>query len=154
MNQERTNATHMQKNDFTSTATSTVFLCLPQPTRNAFLFDDFASPKPVFTPMVSNRFWFSRYYYEGFELPDTRDFNRGCGVEGRLYYDAPAGPAGLAREIVKLYYDYALGRRKRRVWSKPHLSRFCLSYRTGGTTPAARRTSFQGSAGDKALGLV
>jgi glutathione S-transferase len=53
------------------------------------------------------RFWFLDYY-EGFELPDEPGFDR-----VRRWRDAclahPAAQQVSREEIVKLYYDYALG---------------------------------------------
>lgn len=71
-----------------------------------FLFDDFGLAEAVFTPLFM-RFWFL-HYYEGFDLPDTPEFAR-----VRRWRDAclahPAAQQVEYDEIVKLYYDYALG---------------------------------------------
>lgn len=71
-----------------------------------FLFDRFGLAEAVFTP-VFMRFWFLDYY-EGFDLPEDRDFDR-----VRRWRDAclvhPAAQQVSREEIVKLYYDYAIG---------------------------------------------
>ena len=70
-----------------------------------FLFDRFGLAEAVFTPMFM-RFWFLDYY-EGFDITDQ-------GLERvRRWRDAclahPAAQQVGKEEIVKLYYDYALG---------------------------------------------
>ena len=71
-----------------------------------FLFDDFGLAEAVFTPMFM-RFWFLEYY-EDFTLPDDADLAR-----VKRWHDAclahPAVQQVSKDEIVKLYYDYALG---------------------------------------------
>lgn len=71
-----------------------------------WLFDDFGLAEAVLTPMFM-RFWFLDYY-EGFDLPETSDYARvrrwreACMAHeatGQVTHD----------EIVKLYFDYALG---------------------------------------------
>lgn len=74
--------------------------------RGPFLFDRFGLAETVFTPMFM-RFWFLDYY-EGFRIPDTPDYAR-----VRQWHDAclahPAAQQVRYDEIVKLYYDYAIG---------------------------------------------
>ncbi len=71
-----------------------------------FLFDRFGLAEAVFTPMFK-RFWFLDYY-EDFALPDTADYAR-----VKRWHDAcmahEATQQVSKEEIVKLYYDYALG---------------------------------------------
>lgn len=71
-----------------------------------FLFDSFGLPEVVYTPMF-RRFAFLEYY-EGFELPDTADFAR-----ARRWREAclahPAAQQVSDEEVIKLYYDYAVG---------------------------------------------
>lgn len=71
-----------------------------------FLFGGFGLAEAVFTPMFM-RFWFLDYY-EGFALPDTADFARVL-----RWHDAciahPAAQQTSREEVVKSYYDYALG---------------------------------------------
>jgi glutathione S-transferase len=71
-----------------------------------FLFDDFGLAEVVFTP-VFMRFWFLEYY-EAFDLPETEEFAR-----VRRWREAclahPSAQQVTREQIVKLYYDYALG---------------------------------------------
>ena len=71
-----------------------------------FLFDAFGLADLVYTPMFM-RFWFLKYY-EGFDLPDDPAYDR-----FRRWRDAcmahPAARQVSHDEIVKLYYDYAVG---------------------------------------------
>jgi len=81
------------------------FLCHHAP-GGTWLFDRFGLTEAVYTPMFM-RFWFLEYY-EGFDLPDTAEFAR-----VRAWRDAclshPVAQQVSREEIVKLYYDYALG---------------------------------------------
>ena len=69
-----------------------------------FLFEEFGLAEAVFTPIFM-RFWFLDYF-EGFELPAelTRvaRWRKACLAH-------PAAQQVSREEIVKLYYDYALG---------------------------------------------
>jgi glutathione S-transferase len=71
-----------------------------------FLFDGFGLAEAVFTPIFM-RFWFLDYY-EGFDLPKGGPYER-----VRRWRDAclahPAAQQVTREEIVKLYYDYAMG---------------------------------------------
>jgi glutathione S-transferase len=79
------------------------FLCWQNP-QGTFLFDDFGLAEAVFTPLFM-RFWFLEYY-EAFEIPADL-------VRVRTWHDAcishPAAQQVRREQIVKLYYDYALG---------------------------------------------
>ena len=69
-----------------------------------FLFEDFGLAEAVFTPIFM-RFWFLDYF-EGFALPQRMDrvarWREACLAH-------PAAQQVTREEIVKLYYDYALG---------------------------------------------
>lgn len=71
-----------------------------------WLFERFGFAEAVYTPMFM-RFWFLKYY-EGFDLPDEPRFAR-----VRRWRDAclehPAAQQVTRDQIVKLYYDYAMG---------------------------------------------
>ncbi len=74
--------------------------------RGPWLFDDFGLAEAVFTPMFM-RFWFLDYY-EGFDLQDEPDLARvSAWREACLAH--PAAQQVSREEIVKLYFDYALG---------------------------------------------
>lgn len=72
----------------------------------SFLFEGFGVAEAVFTPIFM-RFWFLDYY-EGFDLPAEPAYAR-----VRRWRDAclahPSAQQVTREEIVKLYYDYALG---------------------------------------------
>lgn len=73
---------------------------------SSFLFGRFGLAEVVFTPIFA-RFWFLDYY-EGFQLPDDARFARVSGWrEACLAH--PAAQQVSREEIIKLYYDYALG---------------------------------------------
>ncbi len=71
-----------------------------------FLFDAFGLAETVFTPMFI-RFHFLEYY-ENFDLPESEEYAR-----VRRWRDAclahPSAQQVSREQIVKLYYDYALG---------------------------------------------
>lgn len=71
-----------------------------------WLFEDFGLAEAVFTP-IFKRFWFLDYY-EDFRLPDGPNFSRvRSWMEACMSH--PATTQVSEEEIVKLYYDYALG---------------------------------------------
>jgi glutathione S-transferase len=71
-----------------------------------FLFERFGMAETVFTPLFM-RFWFLEYY-EGFELPDDPRYARvGAWRDACLAH--PAAQQTCREEVVKLYYDYAMG---------------------------------------------
>tara|TARA_R110000796_G_scaffold251493_1_gene383023 strand:+ start:10131 stop:10928 length:798 start_codon:yes stop_codon:yes gene_type:complete len=125
------------------------FLC-HHSRQEPFLFDDFGLAEAVFTPMFE-RFWFLDYY-EGFELPDTRDYRR-----VRAWKDAcmthPAAQQVSKEEIVKLYYDYALGAGNGALVEGRTVSSFAFlpHWRD---RPWPPRDKYSGSASDERLGLV
>lgn len=73
---------------------------------DTFVYDRFGWAETVFTPFFQ-RFWFLDYY-EGFELPEGKDYARvrrwreACLAE-------PKAQQVEFDQIVKLYYDYAKG---------------------------------------------
>ncbi|SPF77945.1 glutathione S-transferase family protein [Pseudoprimorskyibacter insulae] len=71
-----------------------------------FVFDDFGLVECVYTSMFM-RFWFLEYY-EGFTLPDTPDYARVAAWRSACMAH-PAAQQVSHDEIVKLYYDYAIG---------------------------------------------
>lgn len=71
-----------------------------------WLFDRFGLAETVFTSLMM-RFWFLDYY-EDFRLPETADYARVARWrEACLAH--PAAQQVSREEIVKLYYDYAVG---------------------------------------------
>lgn len=71
-----------------------------------FLFDDFGLAEAVYTPMFM-RFWFLDYY-EDFALPETGDYARVAQWRDACLAH-PSAQQVSKEQIVKLYYDYALG---------------------------------------------
>lgn len=105
MNQDRAKREKLRDRLLASYAEIDAFLVTRGGT-GPFLFDHFGWAETVFTPMF-RRFQFIEYY-EAFELPRDMRFDR-----VRSWVDAclehPAAQQVTREEIVKSYYDYALG---------------------------------------------
>ena len=80
-------------------------LCFYNPD-GTFLFDRFGWAEAVYTPLMM-RFWFLDHY-EGFALPDDPAFARVAKWRAACLAH-PAAQQVRYDEIVKLYYDYAVG---------------------------------------------
>lgn len=106
MNQDRAQTEELRRGLLDRYATLDAFLRQHNPD-GVWLFDRFGFAEAVFTPLFM-RFWFLDYY-EGFELPDDPAFAR-----VRRWRDAclehPAAQQTSVEEVVKLYYDYAVGK--------------------------------------------
>lgn len=115
-----------------------------------FLFEEFGLAETVFTPMFK-RFWFLDYY-EGFSLPEDKGYDR-----VRAWRDAcMAHPATLQvteEEIVKLYYDYALGAGNGTLPEGRKVSSFAFEP-TWRSRPMPPRDKYGVPANDRDLGLV
>lgn len=115
-----------------------------------YLFETFGLAEAVFTPMFK-RFWFLDYY-EGFELPDAPEYSR-----VRAWKDACMSHGSAEQvsreEIVKLYYDYALGAGNGALVDGRSVSSFTFSPRWQ-DRPWPPRDKYAGTASDQALGLV
>lgn len=115
-----------------------------------WLHDGFGLAEAVFTPMFM-RFWFLEYY-ESFSLPETADYAR-----VRQWQEAclahPAAQQVSREEIVKLYYDYALGAGNGALPEGRQVSSFAFEpdWKTRPWPPANK---YDGTASDAALGLV
>jgi glutathione S-transferase len=123
------------------------FLEWQNPT-GVFLFGDFGLTEAVFTPMFM-RFWFLEYY-EDFDIPNV-------GFERvRRWRDAclehPAAQQVTKEEIVKLYYDYAMGAGNGALVKDRSVSSFSFKpdWRD---RPWPPRHKYAGSASDVELGL-
>lgn len=105
MNQDRDKAGGLKQKLLDLHAEIDRFLMLHNP-EGTFLFDRFGLAEAVYTP-VFMRFWFLDYF-ESFDLPRDGGFDR-----VRRWRDAclnhPASQQVSREEIVKCYYDYALG---------------------------------------------
>lgn len=123
---------------------------LDQNSSSPYLFDDFGLAEAVFTPMFM-RFWFLEYY-EDFELPDSGDYDR-----VRIWRDAcmahPAAQQVTKEEIVKLYYDYALGAGNGALVPGRKVSSFSFAPDWQGR-PWPPRNKYDGTANDDVLGLL
>ena len=115
-----------------------------------YLFENFGLAETVFTPMFM-RFWFLEYY-EDFQLPDSNEYSR-----VRAWKDACMSHVGTGQvtkeEIVKLYYDYALGAGNGALVSGRKVSSFSFSPHWQ-DRPWPPREKYAGTASDQALGLV
>lgn len=125
------------------------FLCHHSPV-GPYLFEDFGLAEAVFTPMFK-RFWFLDYY-EGFKLPEGEDFDR-----VRVWRDACMAHSATAQvskeEIVKLYYDYALGAGNGALPDGRNVSSFAFEP-PWESRPMPPKDKYAGTASDKELGLV
>lgn len=74
--------------------------------KGTFLFDRFGLAECVYTSLMM-RFWFLDYY-EGFDLPATSDYARVARWRAACLAH-PVAQQVSYDEIVKLYYDYAIG---------------------------------------------
>lgn len=115
-----------------------------------YLFEDFGLAETVFTP-IFKRFWFLDYY-EGFELPGETAYAR-----VRKWREAclahPATTQVSEEEIVKLYYDYALGAGNGALVPGRQVSSFVFQPDWQGR-PWPPRDKYAGTASDAALGLT
>jgi glutathione S-transferase len=75
-------------------------------TGDTFLFNRFGWVEAIFTPMFM-RFWFLEYY-ENFTLPNTEEFTRVAKWREACLAEPNAQQVSFD-EIIKLYYDYAIG---------------------------------------------
>jgi glutathione S-transferase len=115
-----------------------------------WLHDRFGFAEAVFTPMFI-RFW-TLEYYEEFALPDEPRYRR-----VRRWRDAclahPAAQQVSREEVIKLYYDYALGSGNGALVPGRQVSSFVFEpHWTQRPWPPAQK--YSGSASDAALGLL
>lgn len=115
-----------------------------------FLFDEFGLAEAVFTPLFK-RFWFLDYY-EDFALPEGPDYDR-----VRAWREAcmahRATDQVSKEEIVKLYYDYALGAGNGAVPEGRRVSSFNFEPHWS-SRPWPPKDKYAGSASDEELGLI
>ncbi|TMV10320.1 glutathione S-transferase family protein [Ruegeria sediminis] len=118
--------------------------------RDPYLFEDFGLAEAVFTPMFK-RFWFLEYY-EDFELPVGKDYDRvRAWREACMAHSATKQVA--KEEIIKLYYDYALGQGNGVLPEGRSVSSFV--FEPGWQSrPMPPRDKYSGTATDSELGLV
>ncbi|MDX1781474.1 MAG: glutathione S-transferase family protein [Thalassovita sp.] len=115
-----------------------------------YLFDGFGLAEAVFTP-IFKRFWFLDYY-EGFDLPDDPAYDRVRHWRETCMSHPWTGQV-CREEIVKLYYDYALGAGNGALVEGRSVSSFVFDP-PWQDRPWPPRDTYAGSASDQALGLV
>lgn len=115
-----------------------------------FLFGDFGLAEAVFTP-VFKRFWFLEYY-EDFDLPDEDSYQR-VQRWRQACMQHPATTQVTKEEIVKLYYDYALGAGNGALIESRSVSSFVLEPRWQ-DRPWPPKDTYAGTASDATLGLA
>jgi glutathione S-transferase len=71
-----------------------------------WLFEQFGLAEVVYTPLIM-RFWFLEHY-EDFFLPETQEFER-VSRWRQACLEHPAAQQVSRDQIIKLYYDYAVG---------------------------------------------
>ncbi len=113
-----------------------------------YLFGEFGLAETVFTPMFM-RFWFLDYY-EGYDIPQSlkrvRRWRDACIAH-------PAAQQVSREEIVKLYYDYALGKGNGALPEGRSRSSFVFEPHWK-TRPWPPRNKWGPAASDRALGLL
>lgn len=115
-----------------------------------FLFQEFGLAETVFTP-IFKRFWFLDYY-EGFELPV--DPNCARVKKWRAACIAHEATDQVSEEeIVKLYYDYALGAGNGALIKGRKMSSFAFEP-SWENRPMPPRDKYAATASDEDLGLV
>lgn len=118
--------------------------------KGPYLFESFGLSEAVFTPMFK-RFWFLEYY-ENFELPGSAEYDRVRDwIDACVEHDATNQVT--KEEVVKLYYDYALGAGNGALVEGRNVSSFTFSPHWQ-DRPWPPRDKYAGSATDTALGLA
>jgi glutathione S-transferase len=115
-----------------------------------FLFDRFGLAETVFTTLMM-RFWFLEHY-EDFRLPDTPDFARVSRWTAACLAH-PAAQQVSREEIVKLYYDYAVGSGNGALPEGRQVSSFTFDPDWHGR-PMPPRDKYDRIASDAELGLL
>ena len=115
-----------------------------------WLFDDFGLAEVVYTPMMM-RFWFLDYY-EGFALPDGPDYARVAKWQ-KACLAHPAAQQVTPDQIVKLYYDYAIGAGNGALPEGREVSSFTFDP-DWPARPMPPRDKYDRIASDAELGLV
>ncbi|KPB02317.1 glutathione S-transferase family protein [Ahrensia marina] len=148
MNQDRNRRSEFNKELLSLYRNINGFLA-EQNQKGPWLFDGFGLAEAVFAPMFQ-RFWFLDYY-EGFELPDSNDYDR-----VRIWRDAclthPSTDQVSEEQIIKLYYDYALGAGNGALVESRAILSFVFNP-SWQERPWPPRDKYEGTASDKELGL-
>ena len=115
-----------------------------------YLFEDFGLAEAVFAPIFM-RFWFLDYY-ENFELPESDEYARVKAWRDECM-SHPATHQVSEDEIVKLYYDYALGAGNGALPEGRRVSSFAFEPHWR-ARPMPPKDKYGNAASDKDLGLV
>lgn len=115
-----------------------------------FLFDRIGLAECVFASLMM-RFWFLDYY-EGFALPETAEYARVARWRAACLTH-PATQQVSFEEIVKLYYDYALGAGNGALLAGRVRSSFVLQPDWPGR-PMPPKDKYERIASDAELGLL
>ena len=115
-----------------------------------YLFDEFGLAEAVFTP-IFKRFWFLDYY-EDFALPDGEEYARVRKWKDACMTHDATGQVS-EDEIIKLYYDYALGAGNGSLVDGRAVSSFAFEPHWR-DRPMPPRDKYAGTVSDAALGLV
>lgn len=115
-----------------------------------YLFDEFGLAEAVFTPMFQ-RFWFLEYY-ENFSLPEGSGYDRVRRWKNACI-EHPRTSQVSMEEVVKLYYDYALGAGNGALVAGRNISSFAFSPHWR-DRPWPPREKYSRSASDEDLGLA
>lgn len=115
-----------------------------------FLFDQFGLAETVFTPFFK-RFWFLEYY-ENFDLPAGDEYDR-VREWRTACMEHPATMQASFDEIIKLYYDYAVGHGNGAMPPGRSVSSFVLEP-SWKDRPMPPKDKYNHKATDKELGLV
>lgn len=115
-----------------------------------YLFEQFGLAEAVFAPMFK-RFWFLDYY-EGFKLPDRAEYARVNSWRSACLSHGATNQVS-EEEIVKLYYDYALGAGNGALVSGRSVSSFAFDPHWS-QRPWPPKEKYNGTASDEELGLV
>jgi len=115
-----------------------------------FLFEDYGLADLVYTSLMM-RFWFLEYY-EGFALPETVEYARVSKWRAACLA-RPEAQQVTKDEIVKLYYDYAVGSGNGALPEGRAVSSFTFDpdWRE---RPMPPKDKYDRIAGDAELGLV
>lgn len=116
-----------------------------------FLFDEFGWAECVYTPFFM-RFCSFLEYYEGFELPSTKEYARVAKWQ-KACLDHPAAQQVTKEEIVKVYYDFAKGAGNGSLVAGRELSSFVFEP-DWSTRPWPPKDKYGHSASDEELGLL
>jgi glutathione S-transferase len=149
LNQDLSKTAELSQSYLDAMAQLDAFLLAHATSDGPWLFDRFGWAEAVFTPFFQ-RFVFIPYY-EGFDLPEDERFARARRWrQARVTH--PAAQQASEEEIVKVYYDYAIGAGNGAVPQGRKVSSFAFepNWRQ---RPMPPREKYETRATDEELGL-